>query len=76
VECVTCLKRRAFKPVLTIHMDGNTDLVTVNGSVSYDRSKMDKNQKRIMRRVIVEALFPNRGRRIDGWWNRQDHDRP
>jgi hypothetical protein len=45
------------KPVLTIRMNADTDSVTVEGIV-YDRSKMDRNQKRIMRRVIVEALFP------------------
>jgi hypothetical protein len=50
------------KPVLTIRIDANTDSVFVNGEVEYDRSKMDKNQKRIMRKVIVEALFP-RGKR-------------
>lgn len=50
-----------MKPVLTIRIDANTDSVFVNGEVEYDRSKMDKNQKRIMRKVIVEALFPGGG---------------
>jgi 3-polyprenyl-4-hydroxybenzoate decarboxylase len=54
-------KRRAVKAVLTIRMDANTDSVFVDG-VEYDRSKMDKNQKRLMRRVIIDALFP-KGRR-------------
>jgi hypothetical protein len=50
-----------FKPVMTIRIDANTDTVSVEG-FEYDRSKMSKDQKRIMRKVIVEALFP-RGRR-------------
>jgi hypothetical protein len=53
---------KQHKPVLTIHMDANTDSVIVSGEVEYDRSKMSKDQKRIMRKVVVEALFP-RGRR-------------
>jgi len=48
---------KRFKPIMTIRIDANTDTVSVEG-FEYDRSKMDKNQKRIMRKVIVEALFP------------------
>jgi hypothetical protein len=55
------------KTVMTLRMDANTDSVFVTlergaGIAEYDRSKMSKDQKRIMRKVIVEALFP-RGRR-------------
>ena len=51
---------KKFVPVMTIRLDANTDLVTVDG-VSFDRSRMTKDQRRIMRKVVVEALFPKRG---------------
>ena len=53
---------KKFVPVMTIRLDANTDLVTVDG-VSFDRSAMTKDQKRIMRKVVVEALFPQKGKR-------------
>jgi hypothetical protein len=48
------------QPLLAIRMDANTNSVTVDG-VEYDRSKMSKNDKYLMRRVIVEALFSRSG---------------
>ena len=48
-------------PILVIRMSSNEDTVTVDGQV-YDRSKMNKDQKYLMRRVIVEGLFPHRVR--------------
>lgn len=48
---------KRFKPIMTIRIDANSDLVTVDG-VSFDRSEMSKDQKRIMRKVVVKALFP------------------
>lgn len=48
------------RALLTIHINADTDTVTVDG-VEYDRSKMSKNDKYLMRRVIVDTLFP-RGR--------------
>lgn len=49
------------QPLLTIRIGSNVDTVTVAGQV-YDRSKMSKEDKRIMRRVIVDGLFPGGGR--------------
>jgi hypothetical protein len=48
------------RPLLTIRMNAETDSVTVDG-VEYDRSRMKKEEKYLMRRVIVSTLFP-RGR--------------
>jgi hypothetical protein len=54
------------KALITIRISSDEDTVTVDGNGSgaaiYDRSRMNKNDKYLMRRVIVEALFPNRGR--------------
>lgn len=47
-------------PLLTIRMNADTDSVIVDG-VEYDRSRMKKEEKYLMRRVIVSTLFP-RGR--------------
>lgn len=44
------------KPILVIHLRSNEDTVTVDGQV-YDRSKMDKKDRDMMRRIIVEGLF-------------------
>ena len=43
------------KPILVIRMSSNEDTVTVDGQV-YDRSKMDKKQRYLMRRIIVEGF--------------------
>ena len=43
------------KPILVIRMSSNEDTVTVDGQV-YDRSQMNRDQKYLMRRVIVEGL--------------------
>ena len=44
------------KPILTIKINGNTDTVTVDGQV-YDRSKMDRKERDMMRKIIVQGLF-------------------
>lgn len=48
------------KPILTIRISSDEDTVTVDG-VQFDRSKMSKNDKYLMRRVIVDTLFPRKG---------------
>jgi hypothetical protein len=49
------------KPILVIRMNADTDSVTVD-NVVYDRSQMNRDEKRMMRRIIVDGLFP-RGNR-------------
>jgi hypothetical protein len=50
------------KPILVIRMNADTDSVTVD-DVVYDRSSMNRDEKRMMRRIIIDGLFPRNGGR-------------
>jgi hypothetical protein len=45
------------KPILVIRMNADTDSVTVD-NVVYDRSQMNRDEKRMMRRIIVDGCSP------------------
>lgn len=56
------MPKARVQPLLTIRMNADTDTVTVDG-VEYDRSKMSRDDKRMMRRIIVDGLYPRKGNR-------------
>lgn len=46
-------------PLITIRIGAAHDEVIIDGH-TFDRSGLDRNQRRAMAELIVESLFPNR----------------
>ena len=49
------------KPRLTIRIGATRDEVIIDGH-TFDRSPLNKHQKRTMARMITDALFPKKGK--------------